>query len=442
MEQVATNGAEFGLIVRQPGKPQEILRSFVAPMLNFRYGLQTIEAPLFREAVPAIREHVGSMRCAFLIQSRELRSDVGISGLNLMGKYPLFALVPENLTKSYEAICSRMKNAFVISWEQAFDKRGSLLQEMVENIFENNGIARPFEDHKTASYDALQQQVETRLGTLEALPTMPGMIRHIMRLLSDPETPIRELERVLATDPAVVQKIYEVVNSPVFAPIGAQGELSLKEAIVRLGLREVGAIAMQIMIISSFAQISDSLFDFRRHWGHSVCCALAADRIYKSGIADFGDVSFHEYWLGGLLHDVGKLVLGFFFWEHFARVLGETVLKGIPFHEAERQLAPGVDHEDIGKLLALKADLGPEITEWVAKHDTPMRNAKPLHCLLHLANNFCKDLGLSYPQEKGGDYSPQVLRQLDLDETDLHRLRDSIGEGLVSDLKQLMTENA
>ena len=441
MEQVATNGAEYGLIVKQPGKPQEVLRSFVTPMLNFRYGLQTIEAPLFREAVPAIRERAGSMRCAFLIQSRELRSDIGISGLNLMGKYPLFALVPENLTKSYDAICSRMKNAFVVSWEQAFDKQGSLLQEMVANVFEDNGIGRPFEDHKTASYDALQQQVETRLGGLDALPTMPGMIRRIMRLLSDPETSIDELERVLATDPAVVQKIYEVVNSPVFAGQASPGELSLKDAIVRLGLREVGAIAMQIMIVSSFAQSSESLFDFRRYWGHSVCCSLAADKIYKSGIADFGDLSFHEYWLGGLLHDVGKLVLGVFFWEHFSRILGETVLKGVPFHEAEKQLAPGVNHEDIGRLVALKADLGPEVTDWIAKHDTPRRNARPLYCLLHLANNLCKDLGLSYPQEKGADYSPGVLRRLGLEEIDMHKLRDSIGEPLVSDLKQLMAES-
>jgi len=180
VEHSAIDGAEYGLIVQQPGKSQEILRSFVAPMLNFRYGLQTIEAPIFREAAPAIRDHAGGMRCAFLIQNRALRSDVGISGLNLMGKYPLFALVPENLAKTYEATCSKMKNAFVISWEQAFDKRGSLLQEMVENIFANNGIGKPFEDHKIASYDKLQQQVEARLSGLAALPPMPGMIRRIM----------------------------------------------------------------------------------------------------------------------------------------------------------------------------------------------------------------------------------------------------------------------
>jgi hypothetical protein len=79
---------EYGLIIQQPGKPQAVLRSFVAPMLSFRYGLHTVEAGSFHDAVPAIRERTAGMRCVFLIQDRELHTDVGISGLNLMGRYP------------------------------------------------------------------------------------------------------------------------------------------------------------------------------------------------------------------------------------------------------------------------------------------------------------------------------------------------------------------
>ena len=101
MPQKEKNGAEFGLIVQQPGKPQAVLRSFVAPMLNFKYGLHTVETSELHEAVPAIRGRVAKMRCVFLIQNTELRSDAGLSGLNLMGKYPLFVLVPHSLEGYY-----------------------------------------------------------------------------------------------------------------------------------------------------------------------------------------------------------------------------------------------------------------------------------------------------------------------------------------------------
>ena len=50
--------AEFGLIVQRAGKPQAVLRAFVAPMLNFRYGLNTVEAESLQDAAPLIRESV------------------------------------------------------------------------------------------------------------------------------------------------------------------------------------------------------------------------------------------------------------------------------------------------------------------------------------------------------------------------------------------------
>ena len=381
---------EYGLIVQQPGRPQAILRSFIAPMLHFRYGLITLEATRFQEAAPAIREHSKSLRCAFLIQNEALRSDVGISGLNLMGKYPLFALVPESLVKRYEELCSKAKNAYVCSWEHAFNGGGPFLKEMVESAFKANGIGRPFESENGMSYTDLREDVEQRLGNLDALPSLPSVIRKILRMLSNPETTMDQLEAVLSTDPAMVQKIHEVVKSPVFAGSGQTGEITLKEAIVRLGLKEVGSIAMQVMVMNSFVEEAGSLFDFKRFWGHSVGTALAADKIYKSKIANFNsDISFQDYWVGGLLHDVGKLVIGMFFWEYFSRVMGETVLKGVSFREAERLIGDSCDHEQIGRLVLLKSDLGPEITEWVGSHDSPNGKPQPLHCLLHLANNLC-----------------------------------------------------
>ena len=380
------------------------------------------------------------MRCVFLIQNTELRSDAGLSGLNLMGKYPLFVLVPHSLEGYYANICGKMKNTFVCSWEEAFRKSGSILTEMVDSAFEANGIERPF-DEKSEEYGDLQQQVEDRLGGLQTLPTLPGVIRKILRMLRDPKTTIDELEAVLVTDPVIVQKIHQVVNSPVFAGSEAHGELTLKDAIVRLGLKEVGSIAMQVMVVNSFVEEGETLFDFKRFWGHSVGCALAADKIYKSRIVTFGeDLAFQDYWLGGLLHDIGKLVLGVFFWDHFSRVLGETVLKSISFREAERQLGNAFDHEQIGKLLIVKADLGPRITEWVVLHDSADVPEDSLFCLLHLANNLCKDLGLSYPQEAEGTYSPGVLERLKIGDEELASLRDSLGEELLAEVKQLMQE--
>jgi HD-like signal output (HDOD) protein len=211
-----------------------------------------------------------------------------------------------------------MKNAFVCSWEDAFRKGGSFLSEMVDSAFDANGIGKPFAEPQ-ADYADLRLQVEARLGDLQALPTLPGVVRKILSMLKNPATTIDELEVVLSTDPVIVQKIRQIVASPLFAgQASSTAKFTLKDAIVRIGLKEIGAIAMQVMVVNSFVEVSGTLFDFKRFWGHSVGCALAADKIYKSQIVKFPDeLSFQDYWLGGLLHDIGKLVLGVFFWDHF-----------------------------------------------------------------------------------------------------------------------------
>jgi hypothetical protein len=88
-------------------------------------------------------------------------------------------------------------------------------------------------------------------------------------------------------------------------------------------------------------------------------------------------------------------------------------------------------------LLLLKADLGPEITEWVAIHDSATSPDSLFH-LLHIANNLCKDLGLSYPQESAGCYSPEILSSLSLSEDDIASLRDNVGAELVAEVKELL----
>lgn len=46
-------------------------------------------------------------------------------------------------------------------------------------------------------------------------------------------------------------------------------QLSVKDAIVRLSLRGVGARAMQVKLVSGFVTEGNTLFDFRRFWGQS-----------------------------------------------------------------------------------------------------------------------------------------------------------------------------
>ena len=127
----------------------------------------------------------------------------------------------------------------------------------------------------------------------------------------------------------------------------------MSEIIVRLGLKKVGAIAQQIKMINSLVKPQDSGFDLRRFWEHSVGTAIIADKLYLGKKLPLKTaIEFNEYWIGSLLHDIGKLVLGFFFWEWFERVLEHVEKDNSSFRQAEARLGDLASHEHVGQLLA------------------------------------------------------------------------------------------
>ena len=148
----------------------------------------------------------------------------------------------------------------------------------------------------------------------------------------------------------------QIMKAPAFAGVHKH-QWTLREIIVRLGIKQVGAIAQQIKLMNCFVLSDDNPFDLRRFWEHAVGTALVADRLCKTqAIALDPPPSFDQYWLSALLHDIGKLVLGLFFPTHFAKVMDHidpSSSFGRDFREAEAQMGHVGLHEEIGQLLLL-----------------------------------------------------------------------------------------
>lgn len=432
---------EYAVICHGDSRPQVLLHSYVGLLFNFNYGLQTIDVTDFKGALSAIDEHGEEVKCTVLIENRAVPPDTGISGFNMNGSFPLFCVVPASVSKDYEAKCSRIENATVCTWEESFRKGGSFLRELIESVLAESGVENPFTEE--LSHEELQRRVEERMADLDALPTMPGSVQRILRLVANREAKMEELEEAVQADPAILHKIQQAVNSPAFAGSGGGKPLTVKDAIVRLGLREVGALAMQVKLVSGFVTEGASLFDFRRFWGHSVGCALAADRLYKQKLLPLSEpVEFLDYWIGALMHDIGKLVLGIFFWNHFSDTMGDTVMDGISFRDAEKKRGDIADHERIGQLLMLKAGMSEQITDWVKTHDSIAGSPSALQCLLHIANNMTKEIGFAYPPEVEVTYNPAVLEALSMSREDIDGIRAKLEDSLVDDVKQLLADSS
>jgi HD-like signal output (HDOD) protein len=233
----------------------------------------------------------------------------------------------------------------------------------------------------------------------------------------------------------------QVANSPWFAGSGHRGRWTLKEAIVRLGLKKVGAIGQQIALINSFVAPEESAFDMRRFWEHSLACALVADKLVTDGLITLKrEVSFNDYWLACLLHDIGLLVQGFFFADWFERIVRVANSDAVSYHRAELDMAGSVTHELVGELLMMKSRMPERLVVAVASHHVVGDSPAPLVALVHVANALVKELGLAYLKDEQVDYSPAALESLGLNRTGVRAVKGVLEESVVGQVKQLVRQ--
>lgn len=136
------------------------------------------------------------------------------------------------------------------------------------------------------------------------LPILPQVANEVRKLVSQENVSFERLSEVVALEPTMSARILEVANSPLYA--GREATRNLQQAVSRIGLRETRNILSAISAENLF-KVSDRRLALllTRLWMHSLACAYANEIMAKDlYIAESGD-----YFMLGLLHDVGKLLI-------------------------------------------------------------------------------------------------------------------------------------
>lgn len=439
MNQVVHAEREFALIIEQTESPPQVALAYLRLLLNYLYGLEVLSASKMTEVASLVMEHGESLRAIFVFQDTEVTSRNAVSALSRRGGMPVFMCMPESVLTHHRDWLIAMPNVFPCAWEKAVTQEEPSMQSIVADAFEEQGIVRLPVDQEDAPHDLIQKRVEQRLKFIDTLPTLPEIVLHISRLLADPKTTAEDLEEIVVTDPAIVHRLLHVVGSSAVSGTRDSDTWTLREAIVRLGLKQVGAIAQQIKLINGLVRPERSKFDLRRFWTHSVACAYIADQLYDRKLVKIeAEIPFDRYWIAALLHDVGKLVLGFFAWEYFRDTIGSMERLQTSFRREEERLNRLLTHEYVGRLVMLNAKAPRDVVEAVAGHNTPTGQPRPMVSLIHVANNLAKELGFGYLPKEEARYSASVLMAVDLKRRDLDQLRNTLGETVAGDVEEIV----
>lgn len=201
------------------------------------------------------------------------------------------------------------------------------------------------------------------LRLVERMPAFPQGVTRVLELASKADCSPKDLVRVVEQDPVMTMKILKLVNSSYFGL--ARPVNSISHGVIFIGVNTIKNLALTIAAMGMLPSRNEAGLDMNRFLLHSLGVAGVAKRLaHFFGVAD-KDSS--DYFISGLLHDFGKVVLAQFKAQEFAEALRQAEAGTKPLYLCEQEVF-GMDHAEIGGVLAESWKLPAPLAQCIRYH--------------------------------------------------------------------------
>jgi HD-like signal output (HDOD) protein len=264
-------------------------------------------------------------------------------------------------------------------------------------------------------------------GYISRMPSLPITATKILEICNSPDTSPNDLNRVISLDPVLTGRVLKLINSTHYSL--PKKVSSLTRAIIILGLNTVKNLAMSTAALQSLdGKESFQALSMDEFWTHSLCAGVTA-----KSIADIKGIPVREreeYFVAGLLHDVGKIPLNKHFSDKYFQALNLAKLEQDSLHRAEKKIF-GIDHCVVGKMIAENWCLSETIQDSLCHHHNPeeaKEENRQLTAIVALANTYANifDIGSSgdpFPEDPMDTY---LLEQVGLSWTKFSELGETV----------------
>ncbi len=224
---------------------------------------------------------------------------------------------------------------------------------------------------------------------IEAIPTLPVVVEKLNTVIYKPQTNAKEVAKILSLDPALSSRILRIVNSAFY---GLPNRItSITHAIIMLGFNTIKNIAISSSVLDVFKkQVTD--FDILKEiWKHSIGVASSAKVIAKH----MGLIVVDEFFMAGLLHDIGYIALYAYQYQKFLEFIEKCNSSTESTTTIERSIF-GYDHQEIGGYLFEKWNMPKMLEESASFHHIPLlaREHNFTVNIICVADNISKALSL------------------------------------------------
>ncbi len=283
--------------------------------------------------------------------------------------------------------------------------------------------------------DALHYEllVKNIVAAAEKLPPFPDIAWKIISLVKA-MAPVKTMEELISYDQAIAAKILRLSNSVYY---GRQSDIgSLKDAILLLGNKRLIQVVIAACATSYYGGGSSS--DERELWEHSVTTALTSEivarRIHYKRILTL--------YTAALLHDIGKTILNL-----YSRIYLKSSLREIRGESdalgAERR-ALGIDHQELGGIIARNWKFPPDIAAAIEYHHNPEKAEanQEITSLVHLADLLAISFSKRNDQQRNRGIDPEsdpIFKKFGITHKMIDEFQDELETGMAGIIQALGT---
>ena len=214
------------------------------------------------------------------------------------------------------------------------------------------------------------------LAAIEKIPSMPLVVQKLLVKTGNTAGATSDLEALISQDMALAGRLLKLVNSPFYNL--PQPVSSIAQAVAVVGLSSLKSLAVAAST-SALLDTDLSVYGFQAKglWTNSIATAgLARAVALRNGA---GKDAAEEYFVAGLLRDVGMLVLGPFLADRKVTLRKLTEVKSasdLDILRRERDIL-GIDHAWAGERVGQRWTLPDDLRLVITHHHRIPQTANP-----------------------------------------------------------------
>lgn len=261
---------------------------------------------------------------------------------------------------------------------------------------------------------------------IEKMPSLPTSVAKVLEICNNPRTSPADLNKVISLDPVLMGKVMKLINSAYY---GLSQEItSLVRAIIMLGINTVKNLALSTAVLSNLGKKENfNSLNMEGFWKHSLCVGVTSKLIARKRNID--QKIHEEYFIAGLLHDIGKIPLNNKFSEEFVISMSESDREQKALYKAEKNVF-GLSHSDVGGMIIDAWKLSAGVNDSVTYHHNPeiyTGKLKDIVFTVTAANFFANYFEVGFSGDRFPEkVQPAIFQHLGITMDDLEEIEKTV----------------